>query len=61
MLLFVQTFSDLFGIALVIQCQETVEDLTTRCLPDCEADTLLRFVKAVTEVEVIPAIGGCYG
>ena len=48
---------DFFGVALVVEGEEAVEDFATGGFGDRESDTLFGFVEAVAEVEVGPAVG----
>ena len=59
--LFVQPRLDLFLIALVIQLQEARQHLAPGGLADGEAYPLRRFVEAVPQVQVAPAVGGGHG
>src|SRR5207302_368546 len=43
-------------VAIVVQRQETVEDLLTGALRDGETGPLFGFVEAMPEVEVVPTV-----
>lgn len=60
-LLVVQALFDFFGVAFVIELQQTLQNFTPCGLTDREADPLLGFVEAVAEGEVGPAVGSGNG
>lgn len=52
-----QALGDFFGVALVVEGEEAVEDLAAGGFGNSEADALFGFVEVVAEVEVGPVIG----
>lgn len=46
-----------FGVAFVVQLEQAGEDFTAGGFADRVADALLRFVEAVVEFEIGPAVG----
>jgi len=52
---------DFFGVALVVERQEAVEDGAAGGFADGVALPLLGDVEAVAQVQFTPAVGGCHG
>jgi hypothetical protein len=56
-----QYLGDFFGVAFVVELEESLEDLTTGGFADRESLALLGWVEIVAEIEISPAVGGSDG